>query len=276
VRIALASLDQAWERKAENLVRCRNLLATAYDYRCELVIFPEMTLTGFSLDVDSTAEQVDESVTMAAFAKLAFQWGVNIIFGCCLHHGDDTRAQNVLCLARPTGHSKTVYAKLHPFSFADEQRVIKSGDRLGFIELPTARLGASICYDLRFPVPFALMAPYCAGVVCIANWPERRIHHWRNLLIARAIENQMFMIGVNRIGVDGNGLRYVKSSMVVAPDGEVIAPVSSNDELDVYDIDESSSAKYRAEFPTLRDGDFSLYFRLKDWMLDDSGPAILK
>jgi omega-amidase len=230
------------------------------------VIFPELTLTGYSLNLDITAEDVNHSDTMAAFARLASEFSLDIVFGCCLQYGSDLRAQNVLCHSQSKNDTKAIYAKLHPFSFAGEQNFIESGDHLGFVELPTTRLGASICYDLRFPVPYALMASKCSGVICIANWPERRIYHWQALLVARAIENQMFMIGVNRIGIDGNGLVYVKTSLVVAPNGEIVPPVSSSEEFDIYDIDETKTAQYRMEFPTLKDGNFNLYVKLRELM----------
>lgn len=266
MRIALVSLNQIWQDKMENLERCRDFVKLAHAQGCQLVIFPEMTLTGYSLNLDATAEDVDQSRTMVAFAELASEFALDIVFGCCLHNGNGSRAQNVLCHSQSTNDTKAIYAKLHPFSFAGEDNFIEPGDHLGFVELPTIRLGSSICYDLRFPVPYALMASKCSGIICIANWPEKRIFHWQALLVARAIENQMFMIGVNRIGVDGNGLTYVKSSLIVAPNGEIISPVSSSEEFDIYDIDETRAAKYRMEFPTLRDGNFQLYTKLRELM----------
>jgi omega-amidase len=266
MRIALVSLNQIWQNKTENLKRCRDFVQLASAQGAQLVIFPEMTLTGYSLNLDVTAEVVNQSATMEVFAGLANEFGLDIVFGCCLKVGSSSRVQNVLCHSQSRNHTKAVYAKLHPFTFAGEDNVIKSGGSLGFVELPTIRLGASICYDLRFPVPYTLMASKCSGAICIANWPEKRISHWQALLVARAIENQMFMIGVNRIGVDGNGAIYVKSSLVVAPNGEIITPVSSGDEFDVYDFDETMATKYRMEFPTLKDNNFNLYIKLWELM----------
>jgi omega-amidase len=269
MRIALISLNQIWQKKIENLERCRDFLKLAHTYGCQLVIFPEMTLTGYSLRLDETAEDVNQSDTMTAFSKLAKEFSLDVVFGCCLKNAGNSKAQNVFCHAKSNSEVEAIYAKLHPFSFVGEHDVIEPGDKLGFIELPTTRLGASICYDLRFPVPYALMASRCSGVICIANWPESRIYHWKALLIARAIENQLFMIGVNRIGVDGNGLSYVKSSIVVAPNGEIVRPVFSGEELDIYDIDETNSARCRTAFPTLRDGNFDLYVNLRRFVEAD-------
>jgi omega-amidase len=121
-------------------------------------------------------------------------------------------------------------------------------------------IGAAICYDLRFPELYAAMANHCDTIITIADWPTRRVSHWRSLLVARAIENQCFMFGVNRIGIDGNGLIYQKISIVVTPDGELLEPVILGHELDIYDIEPSdAAATYRALFPTLRDKRYALY-----------------
>ena len=266
MRVALVSLNQVWQNKTENLERCREFVKLARAQGCQIVVFPEMTLTGYSLNLNATAEYINKSDTLSAFSGLSREFDIDIVFGCCLKNENSSRAQNVLCHSQSKNDSKAIYAKLHPFSFAGEENVIEAGDHLGFVDLPTTRLGASICYDLRFPVPYALMASKCSGAICIANWPEKRIYHWRALLVARAIENQMFMIGVNRIGEDGNGLSYVKSSLVVAPNGEIIHPVSAGDEFDVYDFDETMTMQYRLEFPTLRDNNFNLYNKLRELM----------
>jgi predicted amidohydrolase len=151
---------------------------------------------------------------------------------------------------------------MHPFSFAGEDKVLEAGETLGYVDMPGMRLGSSICYDLRFPELYAAMAPYCHAAICIANWPASRVAHWRALLVARAIENQMYMIGVNRIGQDGNGLQYEKSSLIVGPDGMIIDPVYSSLEMDVYAIDAAETMHYRESFPTIRDKRYALYQEL--------------
>lgn len=267
MRVALVSLDQRWQDKPANLERCRGFVRKAKTKLCQLVVFPEMTLTGYSLDVVALAEHPDASRTMVGLAKLATEYDAHIVFGLCLKQAQDNRASNVLCHARPGQGAAAVYSKVHPFSFAREERVIAPGNALGLVDIPDFRLGASICYDLRFPVPFALMAPVCAGAVCIANWPAARVNQWCALMVARAIENQMFMIGVNRIGTDGNGLTYVKSSMLVAPDGQVIEPIIPGEEMDIYEIDTEATGQYRAAFPTLQDANFERYLQLRDTLM---------
>lgn len=262
MRLALVSLDQHWLDKESNFVRCTNLARVASAHGCELVIFPEMTLTGYSLDVETIAEPSDNALTLRRFSRLAHDVAVDVIFGACLLDSESGNPQNVLCLARREGGVNALYAKTHAFSFAGEDRVLQAGSTLGLTGVAGLRLGCSICYDLRFPELFSVMAQRCNAVVNIANWPIHRIAHWRALLVARAIENQLFVFGVNRIGADGNGLQYEESSMAIAPDGTVLKPKFSDREIAIYDIDQAEVERYRETFPTVRDKRYELYREL--------------
>ncbi len=262
MRLALVSLDQRWLDKEVNFERCGEFARKAAGHDCALVVYPEMTLTGYSLDMGVTAEPVVGSGTLEKFGKLAAETRVDMIFGANLLHSSVSLPRNSLCLASSSGKVEALYSKIHPFSFAGEEKVLEAGDALGLVQTSGLMLGCSICYDLRFPELFSLMSRQCNAVVNIANWPARRVDHWRALLIARAIENQLFVFGVNRVGVDGNGLQYEKSSMVVAPDGNVLQPVHSESEMDIYEIDPSLVGKYRNEFPTVRDKRYGLYRKL--------------
>lgn len=259
MRFSLVSLDQVWLEKKANFDRCLLLISEAKSCGCELVIFPEMTLTGYSLNMADISESEDKSLTISLFKEAASAVGITIIFGVCLCNSVTGKPRNSFCLARPNRSFSITYSKIHPFSFAGEDRVLEAGNRLGIDQIGKLKIGATICYDLRFPELFSAMASQCDAIITIANWPEPRVNHWRNLLIARAIENQCFMFGVNRIGVDGNGLKYQKSSLVVTPDGEVLKPTIPGYELDVYDIEPSDAMNYRASFPTLRDKRYRLY-----------------
>lgn len=261
MHIALVSLDQVWQDKDANFARCTGFVRQAAEQGCALAVFPEMTLTGYTLDMGVLAEQRDAAPTLARFADLATETGVDILFGACLLDSADGRPRNVLCLASQTGGARPVYAKLHPFTFAGEDQVIAAGETLSVTAAGGLRLGCGICYDLRFPEPFSLMAPTCDALVIIANWPARRVSHWRALLLARAIENQCFVLGVNRIGVDGNGLAFEKSTLAVAPDGTLLQPVQGGGELDIYTIEAQEATRYRTAFPTVRDKRFDLYRR---------------
>jgi predicted amidohydrolase len=262
MRLALVSLKQYWQDKDANFSRCADFAREARVHRCELIVFPEMTLTGYSLDVNNIGEPEVGSPTLMRFGELARDVGLSIIFGACLFDSTTRCPRNQLCLARADGTSQAIYAKVHPFSFAGEDEVLEAGGRLGTISVGALKLGASVCYDLRFPELYAAMAPACNAAIAIANWPTRRVAHWRALLVARAIENQFFMLGVNRIGIDGNQLAYEKSTMAVAPDGTLLEPIVADEEMDIYDIDPEEVTRYRAEFPTVRDKRYSLYCEL--------------
>lgn len=259
MRIALVSLDQRWQNKDANFSRCATFVHEAHARGCELTIFPEMALTGYSLDMAVIAEPEVGSATLARFSDLAKEVGHAIAFGACLISPATGRPRNQFCLARPDGSSRAIYAKVHPFSFAGEDKVLEAGESVGIASVRQLKFGATICYDLRFPELYSAMAPACNAVIAIANWPVKRVAHWRALLVARAIENQLYMLGVNRIGIDGNGLVYEKSSFVVAPDGTVLEPALADEELDIYDLDLGVVDRYRAEFPTVRDKRYSLY-----------------
>jgi len=171
----------------------------------------------------------------------------------------EDRAANVLCIATPENGSKVLYKKIHPFSYVNEDKLYASGNELGIINLKNISIGLTICYDLRFPELYSAMAKKVDAIIVIANWPKSRISHWKTLLKARSIENQCYMVGVNRIGKDGNGVEYEKSSMVISPKGEIIPPRLTTSEIDVCNIDSNLVSKTRDEFPTLKDKRKSLY-----------------
>lgn len=262
MRLSLVSLDQQWQAKETNLERCSDFIKEAKEKGSQLIIFPEMTLTGYSLEVSLIAEEENESRTLKQFGKLALESEIFIIFGACLLDASTRKPRNVFCLARPDGTSEVVYAKVHPFSFVGEDRVLEAGNKLGISTIDCITVGAAVCYDLRFPELYAAMAPRVNAIVTIANWPLQRVQHWKSLLIARAIENQCFMLGVNRTGQDGNGLTYEKSSMAVNPDGIVLEPIWQSKYLDLYEIDPEEVRNFRAIFPTISDKRYSLYIKL--------------
>ena len=258
MRIALASLDQQWHDKDVNFSHCRDFARDAARAKCQILVFPEMTLTGYSLEMGIPEREV-ESMTMLRIGQLALETGMHLVFGVCLVNEQSQRPRNMFAVARPDGEVQALYAKVHPFSFAGEDKVLEAGDCVASFVAHGLRIGCAICYDLRFPELYAAMAQDCDAIITIANWPQRRIAHWRTLLVARAIENQLFSFGVNRIGSDGNGLSYEKSSMAVSPEGTVLSPVVERGEMDIYEINPDEARSYRDNFPTVRDKRLELY-----------------
>jgi omega-amidase len=257
MRVALVSLNQVWENKGENFQACRLFVQKAKVLDAELVIFPEMTLTAFSMNTGDTAEELTTSETSELFKILAQDFQIAIIYGAVFRDAD--KVTNNALLVDSTGNLKGSYSKIHPFTFAGEDKVFNGGNEICIVKLASMTLGLTVCYDLRFPEIYSALGKQCNMIINIANWPARRVDHWNALLKARAIENQLFVLGVNRTGTDGKGLEYVKSSQVINPNGELMTPVVSEDELDIFDIDPEFVGKFRQTFSTTQDRKPALY-----------------
>ena len=252
MKVALVSLNQSWENKAENKQKVGETLALIAEHctNTDLVVYPEMTLTGFTMESQKVKEDELSSETITFFKEQAKKYKVSIAFGVVLSKGE--KATNNLVVVSEQGVLAT-YAKIHPFSYAGENDYYQAGDELKKLTIGGATIGLTICYDLRFPELYQAYSKDCSVILNIANWPERRVSHWRALNKARAIENQVFMIAVNRIGTDGKGLQYVFSSNIV------LKGTSLSEEVVVYDLNLEEVAQYRAEFPVKNDRKITLY-----------------
>lgn len=250
-------MDQKWEDKAFNLQRCNILVKRSVELGAELVIFPEMTLTGYSMNVKLTAEDANTSGSVKAFSKLSVQNSTALIAGVVLQAG--TKPENTLIAFSKDGKEQVRYVKTHPFSFAGEDQHFKAGNSLSTMQVSEFNFGLSICYDLRFPELFSALAKNCDVLINIANWPKRRLQHWKTLLQARAIENQAYMIGVNRVGMDGNGLEFEASSMIFDANGDCVSPVITEGEVSLFELSLQSLRTFRSEFPTKQDRRAELY-----------------
>ncbi len=260
MKIALVSLNQKWEDKKANLQRCAELTKKAKLVGAELIIFPEMTLTGFSMNTTSSEEDAENSPTIKAFSEMASLNQISVFAGVVLK--SESKPSNVFITFSADGKEQTRYAKIHPFSFAKENEYFKSGSWLAKIAMSEFTFGLSICYDLRFPELYSALANDCDVLVNIANWPKRRVDHWRTLLKARAIENQVFVIGVNRVGIDANGLEYEHSSLIANSNGEFLQPFLSESEIDVYEISKQDLIDFRKSFSTRQDRRSEFYREL--------------
>ena len=258
MKVALVSLNQSWENKADNKQKVGETLALIAEHctNTDLVVYPEMTLTGFTMESQKVKEDELSSETITFFKEQAKKYKVSIAFGVVLSKGE--KATNNLVVVSEQGVLAT-YAKIHPFSYAGEDNYYQAGDELKKLTIGGATIGLTICYDLRFPELYQAYSKDCSVILNIANWPERRVSHWRALNKARAIENQVFMIAVNRIGTDGKGLQYVFSSHIVSPYGEELKGTSLSEEVVVYDLNLEEVAQYRAEFPVKNDRKITLY-----------------
>jgi predicted amidohydrolase len=158
----------------------------------------------------------------------------------------------VLVLAGPGG-VEARYAKIHPFSYSGEDRAYEAGAEHAVATVGGVRVALFVCYDLRFADEFWALAPTTDAYVVVANWPSARVAHWSALLRARAIENQAYVVGVNRVGTDGNDLPYDGESAVIDPMGVALATATAQDTMILADLDPSVVATTRARFPFLAD-----------------------
>ena len=255
--LALASLDQIWENKSENLLLCQGLIQRAKIHNSDLVIFPEMTLTGFSMNISSIAEQSERSQTVDSFKELAKKFNISIIFGVVFNQF--AKASNNAVFINKSGEILGIYQKIHPFSFSNEDMYFEAGDKISRVKFESISIGITICYDLRFPELYSALGATSDLIINIANWPNKRIEHWETLLKARAIENQIFVAGVNRTGEDNNGNLYEKSSMLIDANGKIMVPVYSEEHLDIYDVNKMYTQATRNKFSTTQDRNTELY-----------------
>jgi len=248
VRVALLQLDIVWEDVTGSHARAGRLLESAAQEGARLAVLPEMFSTGFSMHPERVAQPrggPSESFLRERAGALDL-W----ILGS-IPEKEDGRPRNVALLVAPAGEV-TRYAKIHPFSFAGENRVYAGGDGVVTATVEGVRVTPFVCYDLRFPEPFRLAADGTDLYAVVANWPERRHAHWRALLQARAIENLAFVVGVNRAG-EGDGVRYAGGSAAFSPWGDVLAEAGAAEEVLFCDVDPAAAAKARETFPALRD-----------------------
>ena len=175
------------------------------------------------------------------------------------------QSYNRYAIISPKGGVLTDYRKIHPFTFGTESVHYTGGDALGFCKIGDWTVSPFICYDLRFPEIFQLASPQAELIVVPANWPEDRVEHFKTLLKARAIENQCYIAGINRVGHARTSV-YSGDSMIVDPLGRELAHGGREEELLVADLDLEMVRKYRAAFPAKIDRKPELYRKLADGM----------
>ncbi len=248
MKVALLQLDVAWEDAPANHARAGRLLAQAASLGARLAILPEMFATGFSMDGRRIA-QPEGGPTELFLRERAAALGLHLLAGVA--EAAEPLPANRALLVSPDGTVRR-YTKIHPFSFAGEEKVMASGSGVFTWDVEGLRVTPLVCYDLRFPEPFRLAAEDTDLYAVLANWPERRRHHWSLLLRARAVENLAFVAGVNRVG-EGDGLRYLGDSALVGPWGETVVSAAEQETLLVAEVDPGAVAEARRKFPVLAD-----------------------
>jgi predicted amidohydrolase len=264
MRFAAVQLDIVWEDMAANHVIFERLLAQAQP-RIEpgsFVLLPELGDTGFSMNLERI---VDEGSLLWA-KQLAKHRQIFLQHGFARRNdGARPPGRNCAAIVSPAGEVLAEYEKVHPFSYGREAAHFSGGDHLTLARCGDATVCPLICYDLRFPELWRLAAtnsPAAEVFALGASWPAARQQHWRALCIARAIENQAFVVAVNRCGRDPH-VRYAGGSLIVSPRGEVLSEADDQPTVLQAELDIEELRAWRAEFPALRDVHRELLGRMR-------------
>lgn len=255
MKVGLTQMDIIWENKEKNMDKVRKLMEQAEKQEVDLLVFPEMTLTGFTMNTDLAGEEMLFSPTLRFFKEASKQYHMAIAFGFVEDFGEEY--YNKLMVVSE-GRIIYDYDKIHPFNYGEEGKHYIGGHEVKATHLKDMKMSGFVCYDLRFPEIFQAVSGQVDMILVIANWPKERILHWETLLRARAIENQCYIIGVNRIG-KGNDIEYIESSMAFDPLGERLTKPHSKSELMVVDVEAEKVKQIRERFPFKQDRKMELY-----------------
>lgn len=250
MRVAAIQHDIVWEDPSANFARIAPLIADAAERGAGLAVLTEMFSTGFSMASERIAEPAG-GPSARFLVDQAAAHGIWVCGSIPERASSTTRPSNCLVLAGPDG-TLLRYRKIHPFSFAGEHNHYEAGDKHVTVMIEGVRLSLFVCYDLRFGDEFWSLAPDTDCYVVVANWPASRRDHWVTLLRARAIENQAYVVGVNRVG-SGDGLDYAGDSAIIGPFGEEVIVGDDRESVLVGEVDPAVVADTRARFPFLVD-----------------------
>ena len=252
--VTLIQSDLHWEDKNSNLAMFENKIRGIGE-RTEIVVLPEMFNTGFSMNPESLAENM-EGVTVQWMKRMSAE--KKIILAGSLIVEEKGRYYNRFIWMLPNGNSG-FYDKRHRFAYAGEDQHFAAGEKRMIASVKGWKINLQVCYDLRFPVWARQQSkqgePEFDVIIYVANWPEKRILAWKTLLQARAIENQCYVVGVNRVGDDGNGIHYNGNSLVVDPLGEILYIKAEEEDIHTIALDKNHLNNTRDKFPFLRDSD---------------------
>ncbi|MFC2088118.1 nitrilase-related carbon-nitrogen hydrolase [Calditrichota bacterium] len=249
MNVSLFQYDPFWEDKKSNQQKIVELIQLS-KIKTDVLVFPEMTLTGFTMRSKKYSESIDGE-TLKFFQEIAQKYNIHVFGGFV----ENVKGKFFNCLVHVdgTGKLQTKYHKIHPFSFSGENRHYSPGKNLVTTTIDDIEIGMSICYDLRFPELFRHYAKKrVTTIINIANWPVQRIEHWQNLLKSRAIENLCYMIGVNRVGKD-KGNNYNGRSAVYGPFGEEIILMDNSEKIVTFELENQRVIDTREKFPFLND-----------------------
>ncbi len=247
----LVQTNLFWEDKKANLLMIEEKILNLKE-KTQIVILPEMFSTGFSMQPNLLAEKMDGE-TIDWMKKIASTKKI-ILTGSIIIE-ENEQYFNRLIWMMPNGQMG-YYDKRHCFAYGGEDEHYTAGKTKTIAQVNGWKINLQVCYDLRFPVWSRQQKNNLFdAIIYVANWPEKRIHAWKSLLVARAIENQCYVIGVNRIGNDGNEVHHNGASMVINPLGEILYQKENVDDIFTITLDKQSLEDIRTKFPFWKDAD---------------------
>ncbi len=249
MKLAAIQHDISWEDPESTRKRLVPLIAQAASAEARLIAVTEMYATGFSMRPERIAEE-QGGPNEQFLIDQAREHGTWLV-GSIAQWAPSGRARNVAVLAEPDGTVHR-YAKIHPFSYAGEHEHYEAGTEFLTVDVEGLRTSVFVCYDLRFADEFWALAPDTDLYVVVANWPQPRREHWRTLLRARAIENQAYVLGVNRVGAVKD-LNHTGDSDIIDPLGRTLAEASMGEAVLVADAAREQVARVRESLPFMRD-----------------------
>ena len=254
LNITLIQTDLVWEDIDANLINLEEKINSIVE-RTELIVLPEMFSTGFSMNPEKVSETMEGKAVQ--WMKRMAQSKRAIITGS-LAIEEEGQYFNRLLWMLPNGQF-SYYDKRHLFAYAGEDGRYIAGNKRLIAQVKGWKINLQICYDLRFPVWARQQtneneAEYDI-LIYVANWPERRSHAWKTLLAARAIENQCYVIGVNRVGNDGNDIYYSGETMLINPLGETLYTKVKEEDVYTFYLEKNPLETIRKQLPFLKDGD---------------------
>ena len=252
LKLTLIQTHLHWEDKGANLAFLEQKIVNL-DAPTEIVILPEMFNTGFSMQPELHAETM-EGPSVEWMRRIAMTQKIILTGSLMIQEGD--QYYNRLIWMLPNGEYGH-YDKGHLFAFGGEDQHYTAGIKRLIASVKGWKINLQICYDLRFPI-WARQATNNEYdvLIYVANWPEKRSHAWKTLLVARAIENQAFVVGVNRVGLDGNNIAHSGNSMIVGPLGEVMYHCQDQEAVFQITLHREELETTRNLFPFWKDADF--------------------
>ncbi|WP_334071515.1 MULTISPECIES: carbon-nitrogen family hydrolase [Paenibacillus] len=231
--------------------------ATAPD-KPDVIVLPEMWNTGYDLNRIGSLADCEGKESRDWLSSFARRYGVHVVAGSIAEKRGD-RVYNTMVVFDRDGNEVAAYSKIHLFRLMEEEKHLTPGDRAVTFTLDGIRSGASICYDIRFPELARTLSLNGTEVLFVpAEWPHPRLHHWRTLLMARAIENQMYVIACNRTGSGGRDV-FFGHSLIIDPWGEIVAEGGEEEEIVTGRVDLGLPAEVRGRIPVFSDRRPKLY-----------------